>query len=141
MKKSILFFFASLVILFFIGSCQKNEYQADNNNIQLSENTLVGTVWRIQNSQINNEATDVFSFQNQLEIKFLAGGKGMVNYLNKELGSDSNFEWEIKNMGNALVIKENQKITVLEVLTFQNKNLTYSFKQGEKKYQFSLQKM
>ncbi|MCU0393299.1 MAG: hypothetical protein MUE81_19480 [Thermoflexibacter sp.] len=141
MKKSILFFFASLAILFSIGSCQKNEYQADNNNIQLSENTLAGTVWRIQNSQINNEATDVFSFQNQLEIKFLAGGKGMVNYLNKELGSDSNFEWEIKNMGNALVIKENQKITVLEVLTFQKENLTYSFKQGEKKYQFSLQKM
>jgi hypothetical protein len=64
-----------------------------------------------------------------------------VSYPNKELGLDSNFEWEIKSVGNALVINENQKITILEVLAFQKENLTYSFKQGGKTYQFSLQKM
>ena len=143
MKKLVILNLFFLFVVLIMISCQKIDNQLNNNinSPKLDNEALVGTTWSIQNTQINSQTVAVFGFQSQVEIKFLAGGKGTVSYPNKELGEDSIFEWEIKNASNALVIKENRKITVLEIVDFQKDSFTYSFIQGGKNYLFNLKRM
>lgn len=143
MKKHIIghfagYYFTSLTLILVLISCQNSVNQANEATPQLNTTGLIGTTWRVQNTQINNQTADILGFQNQVEIKFLANGKGTVTYLNKELGIDSQFEWEVSEASKTLIIKENQKMKILEITDFQAKTLAYRFEQDGKTYQFNL---
>ncbi len=122
-------------------SCQTKENEQVKAEPLADSSFLIGKIWKIGSTKVDGETKEVVGFQNQLEIRFEAGGKGMVTYTNKELGKDSAFEWEISKDKKEILLRENQVIASLEVMNMDAQNFQYRFSQNGKSYVFNLKSL
>lgn len=138
--KNIIQKYACFVFLLLLWqSCQMKE----NEEVKTAADAsfLIGKVWKIASTKVDDITKDVLGFQNQIEIRFEVGGKGTVTYADKEFGKDTTFEWEMSKDKKTILLKENQVVTPLEITDLTVQDFQYQFVQNGINYIFNLKSL